>query len=171
MVAYSCNDFVANTYEFPEPMPDGSLRKVKEFLDLDRKADDVLYFKRSSQYHPMFVEAMKKGGRDSVYQLRRSYVRENMSHMCFTLMANMGDGGHNIPVIRDRWGIRKLTPRECARLQGYDDSWFQIPNDISRSQICKQIGNSVTIPLVTRLANNCLVALSKAKNGRRSEIK
>jgi site-specific DNA-cytosine methylase len=27
----------------------------------------------------------------------------------------------------DRWGIRKLTPRECARLQGYEDSWFRIP--------------------------------------------
>ena len=29
--------------------------------------------------------------------------------MCFTLMANMGEGGHNTPVIKDRWGIRKLT--------------------------------------------------------------
>ena len=166
MVALSCDHFPSNIYEFPEAFPDGSLRKVKEFLDLDKKADPVLYFKAESQYHPMFVEAMEKGSRDSVYQLRRSYVRENMSGMCFTLMANMGDGGHNIPVIKDRWGIRKLTPRECARLQGYDDSWFRIPTDISRSQICKQIGNSVTIPLVTRLAENCLCALETLdKNG------
>lgn len=107
----------------------------------------------------MFVEAMANGGRDSVYQLRRSYVRENMSGMCFTLMANMGDGGHNIPVIKDRWGIRKLTPRECARLQGYEDHWFEIPRDLSRSQLCKQIGNSVTIPLVKRLAEGCILAL------------
>jgi len=28
--------------------------------------------------------------------------------------------------IKDRWGIRKLTPRECARLQGYEDSWFRL---------------------------------------------
>jgi site-specific DNA-cytosine methylase len=48
-----------------------------------------------------------------------------MSGMCFTLMANMGDGGHNQPVIKDRWGIRKLTERECARLQGYKDSWLK----------------------------------------------
>jgi DNA (cytosine-5)-methyltransferase 1 len=163
MVALSCDHFPSNTYQFPDPLPDGSLRKVKDFLDLDRKADSALYFKPGSQYHPMFVEAMKKGGRESVYQLRRSYVRENMSGMCFTLMANMGDGGHNIPVIKDRWGIRKLTPRECARLQGYEDKWFKIPKELSRSQICKQIGNSVTIPLVTRLAENCLRALESAE--------
>jgi hypothetical protein len=42
-------------------------------------------------------------------------------------MANMGDGSHNTPVIKDRWGIRKLTPKECARLQGYKDDWFSFP--------------------------------------------
>jgi DNA (cytosine-5)-methyltransferase 1 len=169
MVAFSCDHFPSNTYEFPEPLPEGSLRKVKEFLDLDRKADPVLYFRPGSQYHPMFVEAIAKGGRDSIYQLRRSYVRENMSGMCFTLMANMGDGGHNVPVIMDRWGIRKLTPRECARLQGYEDSWFKIPGHLSRAQICKQIGNSVTIPLVTRLAENCLRALEGGEKGSRKK--
>lgn len=163
MVALSCDHFSSNTYEFPEPLPDGTLRKVKEFLDTNHKADSSFYFKPTSQYYPMFVEAMKTGKPDSVYQLRRSYVRENMSGMCFTLMANMGDGGHNVPVIKDRWGIRKLTPRECARLQGYEDSWFKIPPTLSRSQISKQIGNSVTVPLVTRLAENCLRVLEQAE--------
>jgi DNA (cytosine-5)-methyltransferase 1 len=91
--------------------------------------------------------------------LRRSYVRENKSGQCFTLMANMGDGGHNQPVIKDRWGIRKLTPRECARLQGYEDSWFKIPETLSRTQIYKQIGNSVTVPLVVRIARNVIAEL------------
>ncbi len=161
MVAFSYDHFSSNTFTFPEPLPEGSLRKVKDFLDLDHKAEASLYFKPESQYYPMFVEAMAKGRKDSVYQLRRSYVRENMSGMCFTLMANMGDGGHNIPVIKDRWGIRKLTPRECARLQGYEDEWFKIPPHLSRSQVCKQIGNSVTIPLVKRLAEACIRSLAK----------
>ena len=77
-------------------------------------------------------------------------------------MANMGEGGHNQPVIKDRWGIRKLTPKECARLQGYKDSWFTIPPGISKSQIYKQIGNSVTIPLVVKLAKRCVCKLEKA---------
>jgi DNA (cytosine-5)-methyltransferase 1 len=117
MAAFSCDHFASNTYEFPDPLPNGSLRNVKEFLDLGTKAATGFYFKPGSQYHPMFVEAMEKGGRDSVYQLRRSYVRENMSGMCFTLMANMGDGDHNIPVIKDRWGISitALIPLNAER--------------------------------------------------------
>lgn len=157
MVAMSQDHFSANTYVFPDPLPNGSMRRVDEFLDLDRQpSEHFLYFSESSQYHPMFQKAMEEGSRDSVYQLRRSYVRQNKSGTCFTLMANMGEGGHNVPVIRDRWGIRKLTPRECARLQGYGDSWFKIPQEMPLRQIYKQIGNSVTVPLVSRLAEGIL---------------
>lgn len=173
MVAVSQQHFDSNIFTFPPPLPEGSRREVRAFLDLERKAPPEFYFKPGSQYHPLFVEAMKAGQRNAVYQLRRNYVRENMSGLCFTLMANMGDGGHNVPVVRDRWGIRKLTIRECARLQGYEDSWFKIPEGLSRSQILKQIGNSVTVPLVVRLAQNCIKLLgesghaSKPRLGRR----
>lgn len=119
MVAMSREHFPANSFTFPKPFSKRKTRAVAEFLDLDRKPNDWYYFKPRSQYYSLFKKAIDKGGRDAVYQLRRNYVRRNMSGMCFTLMANMGDGGHNQPVIRDRWGIRKLTPRECARLQGY----------------------------------------------------
>lgn len=163
MVALSCSHFASNNFQFPEPLPTGSLQKVKEFLDLDRKAPLNFYFQPGSQYYPYFVKALEEGNRDSVYQLRRSYVRENKSDMCFTLMANMGHGGHNQPVVKDRWGIRKLTPRECARLQGCKDSWFKIPADISNTQIYKQIGNSVTIPLVVRIAKNIMKSLDSLR--------
>jgi len=166
MVALSCDHFPSNTFKFPDPQPEGSCKPVRSFLDLTRKAQDRHYFKPSSQYYPLFREAIKDGDKDSIFQLRRSYVRENKSDTCFTLMANMGDGGHNQPVIKDRWGIRKLTPRECARLQGYTDDWFKIPSAeiVSQSQIYKQIGNSVTIPLVVRLARNVLAHLDQAKS-------
>jgi DNA (cytosine-5)-methyltransferase 1 len=167
MVAMRSDRFQRHTFAFPEPSPARALRQVREFLDLKRKGDAALYFTKASQYLPLFVDAIREGGPDSMYQLRRSYVRQNMSGQCFTLMANMGDGGHNVPVIKDRWGIRKLSPRECARFQGYDDSWFKIPVGISRSQIYKQLGNSVTVPLVIRLAENCLAALrdGRARSG------
>jgi len=163
MIALSCDHFASNNFQFPDPLPDGSLRKVKAFLDLDRKAPENSYFKPGSQYHPFFQEAIEAGERNSVYQLRRSYVRENKSNMCFTLMANMGEGGHNQPVIKDRWGIRKLTPRECARLQGYEDKWFKIPEGLSKSQIYKQIGNSVTVPLVVSIAKQIAASLESLR--------
>jgi len=156
MAAYSCDHFPANTFKFPQPIPVEKRKSVWEFLDVDQKKDSSYYFTEDSQYLPMFEDAMAKGKRKSVYQLRRNYVRENMSDICFTLMANMGEGGHNQPVIKDRWGFRKLTERECARLQGYRDSWFKIPPQLSKAQVYKQIGNSVTVPLVVKLAKRCL---------------
>ena len=158
MVALSCDQFASNSFNFPEPLPPGSLKSVRSFLDTDRKQDDYFYFKPGTQYYPLFKEAIEKGDPHAVYQLRRNYGREHMTDTCFTLMANMGGGGHNQPVVKDRWGIRKLTPRECARLQGYNDDWFQMPDTevVSRTQLYKQLGNSVTIPLVVRIAERLL---------------
>lgn len=165
MVAISQPHFAANAFAFPDPLPPSSRKPVRAFLDLKRKADTAFYFTPDSQYYELFLKAIEEGGRSHIYQLRRNYVRKNMSDMCFTLMANMGEGGHNQPVIKDRWGIRKLTPRECARLQGYEDSWFKIPTRLSKTQIYKQIGNSVTVPLVARLAKR-IVRHIKSLSGR-----
>jgi len=87
--------------------------------------------------------------------LRRVYVRENKSKVCPTLTANMGTGGHNVPLIRDKYGIRKLTPRECLLFQGFPES-FKIPENVSDAQLYKQAGNSVTVPVIERIASNMI---------------
>ena len=80
-----------------------------------------------------------------------------MSSLVQTLTANMGQGGHNVPLIRaDDGRIRKLTPHECFNVQGFPSD-FVLPN-ISDSQLYKQAGNSVCVGLFKRLGN----ALSKA---------
>ena len=56
--------------------------------------------------------------KDTFYQWRRQYVRENKSQVCPTLTANMGTGGHNVPLILTDDGIRKFTPKACFLLQG-----------------------------------------------------
>lgn len=53
-------------------------------------------------------------------------------------------------------GIRVLTPRECARLQGFPDS-FKIP--VSDTQAYKQFANSVAVPVIRAVAKNILDAL------------
>ncbi len=160
MVAFSQDHFDFNPFRFPPPVNPKLRRSVAEFLDLHEKADASHYLPEYSKYHPMFTAEMDRGKEDSIYQLRRSYVRENKRGICFTLMANMGEGGHNVPVIRDAWGIRRLTPRECARLQGYEDSWFRPSPAVSSTQLYKQTGNTVTVSLVKRLADTCLACLS-----------
>ena len=88
------------------------------------------------------------------YLSRRKYVRENKNNVCPTLTANMGTGGHNVPIIKDSYGIRKLTPRECANFQGFPEN-FILPN-LSDSKLYYQIGNSVTVPLIERVAKHII---------------
>ena len=52
----------------------------------------------------------------------------------------MGTGGHNVPLIKTKYGFRKLTPRECFRFQGFPDD-YKLP-DIAISHLYKQSGNS-----------------------------
>ena len=58
----------------------------------------------------------------------------------------MGSGGHNVPLILDDSGIRKLTPRECFNLQGFPAS-YKLPK-ISDSKLYKLAGNAVSIPVI-----------------------
>lgn len=153
MVAMNWDAFKRNDFRFPDA--EDGLDPLEQYLDLHEKADDELYFDEGSKYGRMFVARMAKGSEGSVYLLRRYYVRENKSSSVFTLTANMGEGGHNVPVIKDRWGIRKLTPRGCARLQGFQDGDFSFPEDVSRRQRYKQIGNAVTVALVKKIALEC----------------
>ena len=62
----------------------------------------------------------------------------------------MGTGGHNVPLILDSYGIRKLTPKECFRFQGFRNIKF--PKDVPNTQLYKQAGNSVTVELIERIA-------------------
>lgn len=57
-----------------------------------------------------------------------------------TLSAKMGTGGNNVPLI----GVRRLTPTECERLQGFPDGWTDGQADTQRY---KQLGNAVAVPV------------------------
>ncbi len=58
---------------------------------------------------------------------------------------------------------RKLTPRECARLQGFPEQF--IVDAVSDAQIYKQFGNSVTVPVVEAVAKSVKLTLKKIKKG------
>ncbi len=66
-----------------------------------------------------------------------------------TLSARYYKDGAEILVRQKGKNPRKLTPRECARLMGFPDS-FQIP--VSDTQAYRQFGNSVIVPLVSDIA-------------------
>jgi site-specific DNA-cytosine methylase len=61
-----------------------------------------------------------------------------------TLLANMGTGGNNMPMVATTQ-VRRLTPLECERLQGFPDGWTEGQSDTHRY---KQMGNAVAVPVV-----------------------
>lgn len=140
-----------DTMKFHFPKKLKLTKTIHDILDHDKQ--DEKYYYHKSKYYPSLINEMKS--RDTIYQWRRVYVRENKNGQCPTLTANMGMGGHNVPLILDDFGIRKLTPKECFAFQGYDIEKFIFPN-IADSKLYKQAGNSVTMPLVRRIAENIL---------------
>lgn len=77
-----------------------------------------------------------------------------------TLSARYYKDGSEILVKRGRRNPRRLTPRECARLMGFDrpgESTFAIP--VSDTQAYKQFGNSVVVPVATAVAQHMAPAL------------
>ena len=66
-----------------------------------------------------------------------------------TLSARYYKDGSEILIEQEGRNPRKLTPRECARLQGFSDD-FKIP--VSDTQAYKQFGNSVVVPLMEDVA-------------------
>ncbi len=145
-----------NNFEFPEKIERS--KTISNILENPKSIDQKYYYNDKPLFKKLKEYDFEIG---TVYQWRRQYVRENKSGVCPTLTANMGTGGHNVPLIKDSRGIRKLTPRECARLQGFPDS-YKLPN-ISDSHLYKQFGNSVSIPVIERIAKNIQKVLSGKK--------
>ena len=135
-------------------------KTIHDCLDQKTVNPEFYYNERYSMY-PIIKEAINTY--DTMYQWRRVYPRENKNKVCPTLTANMGSGGHNVPLFKTRFpikkgeNIRKLTPRETANFQGFPKSYI-LPN-IANSKLYHQFGNSVTVPLIERIAKEIIKVL------------
>jgi len=128
-------------FEFPEQ----EQGKIIDFLEKD--VPEKYYYTDRFKVYPEVEENVTKNITENVlYQYRRYYVRENKSNCCPTLTANMGGGGHNVPLLKDNKGVRKLTPRECFNLQGFPRD-YKLPN-LCDSALYKLAGNAVSVPVV-----------------------
>ena len=143
----------ADHFKFPSQKP---LTKTFKKI-LEKKVDVKYYYEGKPLYKKLLKYKISEG---TVYQWRRIYIRENKKGVCPTLTANMGTGGHNVPIIKDGKRIRKLTPLECARLQGFP-ARFRLPNNLPDSTIYKQLGNSVTVSVVEAIAKQIIDVINK----------
>ncbi|MCX4303388.1 MAG: DNA cytosine methyltransferase [Clostridia bacterium] len=146
--------------KFQMPMPTSLEKNIKDVFNFNTKVDDKYYYtdgKYKGNIYKLLTEEMDDD--NTVYQWRRKYVRKNQSNLVPTLTANMGEGGHNVPLIKTKFGIRKLTPIECFYAQGYPKE-YKLPTDMSDARLYKQAGNSVVVPVINRIAENIMQALN-----------
>lgn len=146
--------YAFDKFAFPKKV---SLKqKLDDLIDFDTKVDEKYYYREN---RPMFETLVSEiTSKETVYQWRRHYVRENKSRLSPTLTANMGTGGHNVPLILTKFGIRKLTPRECFNLMGFPKN-FKLPTGLPDSQLYKQAGNAVVVPVIKAIAKEIAKAL------------
>ena len=142
-------------------VPEGEEEPVdEESEDIDEEtaenADNEAPNKEKKTVWQLVKDSITK--ENTVYQYRRVYVRENKNNDCPTLTANMGSGGHNVPLIKDKTGIRKLTPRECFNFQGFPTT-YKLPA-LSDSHLYKLAGNAVSVPVVKLIAERLVPLLS-----------
>jgi DNA (cytosine-5)-methyltransferase 1 len=85
------------------------------------------------------------------YEVRKCRSTFRYDNLSPTLTAKMGTGGNNVPILVNK--RRKLTVRECLRIQGFPET-FNMKENYSQSY--KQIGNSVSVPVIKALAKEIM---------------
>jgi DNA (cytosine-5)-methyltransferase 1 len=149
MVAFATNRFKNGKMDIELPKATEH-KSITDFIDFDSELDDHSYYlDPSNKYHKMITSKISHP--NSILQLRKYEVRIKDVNIVPTLTANMGQGGHNVPFIKDKKGLRKLTEFECLKIQGFPKE-FKFPDEVSRPKRYQQVGNSVVPPLISLIA-------------------
>jgi DNA (cytosine-5)-methyltransferase 1 len=160
-------DLGIKSFYFPKP----SYKKiyVKDILENDDKTkeciinrDDIKFWKRNETPRLKLIQIgqINNGGQgERIYSVHGHAI---------TLSAYGGGAAGKTGAYLVNGNIRKLSPRECARVQGFPE-WFKIP--VTKSQAYTQFGNSVSVPVVEAIFKQILRTLkSRDTNSSNSRL-
>lgn len=137
-------------FHFPEPIP--LKTTVTQWINPREQCPDIYYYNDDTE----FDQYIRSNVTDTryLYRVFNGTVRKLTNGKCPTLTASMCSP-RNAAVLRDDYGVRRLTLRECLRFQGFPEE-FYFPNSITLADAYRQIGNSVSVPVVRRIAEEIL---------------
>jgi len=95
---------------------------------------------------------IEDGSENLILAVETAYTKANMKEGRFSEVCHSLDGGKSKAVL-ERSRIRRLTPTECERLQGFPDGWTE---GVSDTQRYKLLGNAVTTNVITFLGHKLL---------------
>ncbi len=144
------------TFNFPSPKKGGKL-----ISDILEKNITDHYISKTAEFN--IKNNLKKkdiSGEENLiaYEIRKSKCSFRYDGISPTLTAKMGTGGNNVPVLVNE--MRKFTTRECLRIQGFPEN-YKIERNKSHSY--KQIGNSISIPVIKLVAKEVFKSLKLIK--------
>lgn len=133
-------------FHYPEPMQ--RTATIHDFLDTATEQHEIYYFRDDTPYDKYIRENIQDG--NCLYRIFNGSITKYASGMCPTLTASMNNH-HNAAALKDKWGVRRITLREALRFQGFPQEYY-FPNTIQLRDAYKQIGNSVSVPVIKRIA-------------------
>lgn len=139
-------DLADRVFQYPDPIE--LTLKSNDIIRRSVKQHDIYYYTEGKMYDRL-LDRMKD--RKAIYRITDTEVRWTKNQMCPTLTANMGTHKDRVPVVWDNYGIRKMTLREALDFQGFPRE-FYFPKTITIDDAYKQIGNTVSVPVIKRLA-------------------
>ncbi|MFO1481544.1 MAG: DNA (cytosine-5-)-methyltransferase [Turneriella sp.] len=143
-------DYFAEAPDFHFPAKTEATPKLEDILEKKVEAKYTLTA-NLWDYLQRYAEKHKAAGNGFGFGLA------NLKGITRTLSARYYKDGSEILIPQKGTIPRRLTPRECARLQGFPDT-FKIP--VSDTQAYRQFGNSVVVPLVQAVAQSLVDTLS-----------
>jgi len=146
------------TFEFPEP-PNTELA-IREILE---KRVDPKYTLSDKLWNYLQEYKKKHQAKGNGF----GFGLTDLNGVSRTLSARYYKDGAEILIPQRGKNPRRLTPRECARIQGFPDK-FIIP--VSNNQAYKQFGNSVAMPLIQAVGKNIVKELLKINEPKKSKV-
>jgi len=133
-------------FQFPQEEP--LSRHVCGTIDLTVKAEDKLYYALGTLKYKRLNKAITDS--NQVYRFADYGIQTSKEGIAFTLKANMGTYPDRIPIVKDNFGIRNITPSECLALQGFPAT-FEFPAEVPLREQYKQAGNTVCVLVVKKI--------------------
>ena len=141
-------DIADRVYQYPEPVE--LTLKSNDIINRSVRQHDIYYYTEGKMYDRLIAH-MKD--RKAIYRITDTEVRWTKNQMCPTLTANMGTHKDRVHVVWDNYGVRKMTLREGLDFQGFPKD-FYFPKTITIEDAYKQIGNTVSVPVIRWLAES-----------------
>ena len=140
-------------FVFPEEVP--LTAKINDIIDRYTSVEKHYYYMPGNRYYEALNSRMTDNA--AIYRIDDCGAAKRAWRICPTLKANMGTYCDRVPLVRDVFGIRKLTPQECLTLQSFPNVFAF--SDIPSCEIYKQLGNTVCVTVVRRIAEKIYAAL------------